>query len=196
MVSCITSYAGACQHHTQAAEKTLQKVHPAYAFTPFFCVQLHVFDVVCWINPCGFQHALCATWCSSTWCVVHARWWHEKLYLAAISGLWYDAPIPSEFSICVYIVQSLWANWLSLTRWVMCACSPQTCCVQHLVTMCLQKEEEVRGMQAELHSVLTGVRAARHEQQEEHWKIAQLKHQHEDTLQVPLLNFCSYVLFS
>ncbi len=62
--------------------------------------------------------------------------------------------------------------------------------------MCLQKEEEVRGMQAELHSVLTGVRAARHEQQEEHWKIAQLKHQHEDTLQVPLLNFCSYVPFS
>ncbi len=51
-------------------------------------------------------------------------------------------------------------------------------------------------MQAELHSVLTGVRAARHEQQEEHWKIAQLKHQHEDTLQVPLLNFCLYVLFS
>ena len=54
----------------------------------------------------------------------------------------------------------------------------------------LQKEEEVRSMQTELHSVLAGVTAARHEQQEEQRKIAQLKHQHEDTLQVPLLQFC------
>ncbi len=44
-------------------------------------------------------------------------------------------------------------------------------------------------MQAELHGVLAGVTAARHEQQEEQRKIAQLKHQHEDTLQVPLLDF-------
>ncbi|KAL0018930.1 hypothetical protein WJX79_001773 [Trebouxia sp. C0005] len=46
-----------------------------------------------------------------------------------------------------------------------------------------KKEEEVRSMQAELHSTLAGVTAARHEQQEEQRKIAQLKHQHEDTLQ-------------
>ena len=39
-------------------------------------------------------------------------------------------------------------------------------------------------MQAELQGVLTGVTAARHEQQEEQRKIAQLKHQHEDALQV------------
>ncbi len=44
-------------------------------------------------------------------------------------------------------------------------------------------------MQAELHGVLAGVTAARHEQQEEQRKIAQLKHQHEDTLQVCILNF-------
>lgn len=43
-------------------------------------------------------------------------------------------------------------------------------------------------MQAELHSTLAGVTAARHEQQEEQRKIAQLKHQHEDTLQVHLLS--------
>ncbi|DBB07098.1 TPA: hypothetical protein ACH3X1_011679 [Trebouxia sp. C0004] len=46
-----------------------------------------------------------------------------------------------------------------------------------------KKEEEVRSMQAELHSVLAGVMAARHEQQEEQRNVAQLKHQHEDTLQ-------------
>jgi len=73
---------------------------------------------------------------------------------------------------------------------VLCACSPQACCVQHRVTLFLQKEEEVRSLQAELHSVLAGVTAVRHEQQEEQRKIAQLKHQHEDTLQVPLLHFC------
>ena len=31
-------------HHTQAAEKTLQKVHPA---KPSFCVQLYVLDRGC-----------------------------------------------------------------------------------------------------------------------------------------------------
>ena len=50
-------------------------------------------------------------------------------------------------------------------------------------------------MQAELHSVLAGVTAARHEQQEEQRKIAQLKHQHEDTLQVPLLHISPTLCF-
>ncbi len=72
-------------HHTQAAEKTLHKVCPAYSPKPFFCVQLahhiqaaentcrrctlpslsslsfcvqlHVLDVGCWINPYGCQPA-------------------------------------------------------------------------------------------------------------------------------------------
>ena len=46
--------------------------------------------------------------------------------------------------------------------------------------------------------MLAGVTAARHEQQEEQRKIAQLKHQHEYTLQVPLLyvslTFCFHVI--
>ncbi len=74
---------------------------------------------------------------------------------------------------------------------MLCACLPQACCVQHLVTLFLQKEEELHSVQAELHGVLAGVTAARHEQQEEQRKIAHLKHQHEDTLQVPLLHFPS-----
>ena len=53
-------------------------------------------------------------------------------------------------------------------------------------------------MQAELHGMLAGVTAARHEQQEEQRKVAQLKHQHEDALQVSpdtqvFLVFCSDV---
>ena len=52
-------------------------------------------------------------------------------------------------------------------------------------------------MQEELHSVLAGVTAARHEQQEEQRKISQLKHQHDDILQVPHLHssptFCFHV---
>lgn len=48
-------------------------------------------------------------------------------------------------------------------------------------------------MQAELQGVLTGVTAARHEQQEEQRKIAQLKHQHEDALQVtPTTQICIF----
>ncbi len=43
-------------------------------------------------------------------------------------------------------------------------------------------------MQAELHSLLAGVMAARHEQQQEQRRLAQLQHQHEDAVIVSLIS--------
>lgn len=50
--------------------------------------------------------------------------------------------------------------------------------------MLLQKEEELGRLQAELHSLLAGVTAARHEQQQQERLLAQLHHRHQDTMQV------------
>ena len=52
---------------------------------------------------------------------------------------------------------------------------------------CLQQEEELGRLQAELHSLLAGVTATRHEQQQQQRLIAQLRHQHEDSMQVATL---------
>ena len=50
--------------------------------------------------------------------------------------------------------------------------------------MLLQKEEELDRLQAELHSLLAGVTAVRHEQQQQERLLALLDHQHQDSLQV------------
>ena len=58
----------------------------------------------------------------------------------------------------------------------------------------LQKEEELERLQTELHSLLAGVTAARHEQQQQQHLLAQLHHQHEDSMQVTyryLLHCCT-----
>ena len=57
----------------------------------------------------------------------------------------------------------------------------------------LQKEEELERLQAELHSLLAGVTAARHEQQQQQCLLAQLHHQHEDSTQVTYYYQC-YIL--
>ena len=60
-------------------------------------------------------------------------------------------------------------------------------CTKHMlmrVVPCLQKQEELEKLQAELHSLLAGVTAARHEQQQQQRLLAQLHHQHEDFTRV------------
>ena len=49
-----------------------------------------------------------------------------------------------------------------------------------------QKEEEVHKLQAELQSLLAGVTAARHEQQQQRRQLAQLHNQCQDAMQVCL----------
>lgn len=70
--------------------------------------------------------------------------------------------------------------------------------IKHAAYACvvalLQKEEELERLQAELHSLLAGVSAARHEQQQQQRLLAQLHHQHEDAMQVThchLLHCCT-----
>ena len=61
-------------------------------------------------------------------------------------------------------------------------------CTKHMLMRvfvpCLQKQEELERLQAELHSLLAGVTAARHEQQQQQRLLAQLHHQHEDFTRV------------
>ena len=57
-------------------------------------------------------------------------------------------------------------------------------CLWVVYVVCLQKEEELDRLQAELQSLLAGVTAARHEQQQQERLLAHLHHRHQDSMQV------------